>query len=177
MHPPSKALLCLLALLTLSLGSPTLQPFSSAHAKQDGAAKGKDKGQAQRNKSKGEQDQSGKPRAASEKGSRANQNWNTDWDVGDFLAAGFTGAVLQQLIDGQTQLLNTGAKPLPPGIEKRLASGKPLPPGIAARPAGDSLRQVLPHVEGHSWEEVGVDLVLVEAGTQIVRQVLRDVLR
>ena len=75
MPPPSKALLCLLALLMLSLGSPTLQPFSSAHAKQDGAAKGKDKGQAQRNKSKGEQDQSGKPRAASEKVSRANQNW------------------------------------------------------------------------------------------------------
>ena len=68
-------------------------------------------------------------------------------------------------------------KPLPPGIAKNLARGKPLPPGIAKRAApGDLLRQ-LTIPRGYALETVGTDVVLIEIGTRIVADLLKDVIR
>ncbi|MGP5189679.1 anti-virulence regulator CigR family protein, partial [Vreelandella alkaliphila] len=53
---------------------------------------------------------------------------------------------------------------------------KPLPPGIAKRFDGPLASQ-LPHYPGYEWERVGADVVLIEAATRIVVDVLVDALR
>jgi len=68
------------------------------------------------------------------------------------------------------------AEPLPPGIQRNLERGKPLPPGIAKRFDGQLAAQ-LPRYPGYEWERVGADVVLIEAATRIVIDVLVDVLR
>lgn len=70
----------------------------------------------------------------------------------------------------------TPAKALPPGIAKNLARGKPLPPGIAKQ-IDPTLARQLPYYPGYEWRQYGTDAVLVEVGTTIVREVLRDLLR
>ncbi|MCP5199129.1 MAG: hypothetical protein H6977_03890 [Gammaproteobacteria bacterium] len=103
--------------------------------------------------------------------------WRRDWDAADFLAAGFSAAVLHELVGERPALLEQGARPLPPGIAKNLARGKPLPPGIAQQRVGADLGAVLPRVAEHEWRRVGTDLVLVQAGTAIVAEIIRNVLR
>lgn len=68
------------------------------------------------------------------------------------------------------------AEPLPPGIQRQLERGKPLPPGIAKRFDGPLANQ-LPRYPGYEWERVGADVVLIEAATRIVVDVLVDALR
>jgi hypothetical protein len=66
---------------------------------------------------------------------------------------------------------------LPPGIAKNLARGKPLPPGIAKKAAPNDLLGQLSIPSGYQLETVGTDVVLIEIGTRIVADVLKDVLR
>ncbi|KPQ24965.1 MAG: protein of unknown function containing DUF3315 domain [Halomonas sp. HL-48] len=68
------------------------------------------------------------------------------------------------------------AEPLPPGIERNLARGKPLPPGIAKRFDG-RLADELPRYPGYEWQRVGTDVVLIDAATQVVVDILVDALR
>ena len=68
------------------------------------------------------------------------------------------------------------AESLPPGVQRNLERGKPLPPGIAKRFDG-RLASQLPQYPGYEWERVGADVVLIEAATRIVVDVLVDVLR
>lgn len=68
------------------------------------------------------------------------------------------------------------AESLPPGIQRNLERGKPLPPGIAKRFDGPLASQ-LPHYPGYEWERVGADVILIEAATRIIVDVLVDVLR
>ena len=67
-------------------------------------------------------------------------------------------------------------KGLPPGIAKNLARGKPLPPGIAKQALPYDLRRALPPVRD-GYERIVVDgkILLVEIATQIVRDVLIDI--
>lgn len=65
---------------------------------------------------------------------------------------------------------------LPPGIRKKVARGKPLPPGIAKR-FPDGLRGQLPHRPGYDYRTVGADVLLVEAATGIIVDVVKDILR
>lgn len=67
-------------------------------------------------------------------------------------------------------------EPLPPGIQRQLERGKPLPPGIAKRFDGPIANQ-LPRYPGYEWERVGADVVLIEAATRVVVDVLVDALR
>ena len=68
------------------------------------------------------------------------------------------------------------AEPLPPGIQRNLERGKPLPPGIAKRFDGPIVHE-LPRYPGYEWERVGADVVLIEAATRVVVDVLVDALR
>ncbi|WP_193068325.1 anti-virulence regulator CigR family protein, partial [Halomonas sp. 3D7M] len=61
-------------------------------------------------------------------------------------------------------------------IQRNLERGKPLPPGIAKRFDGPLASQ-LPQYPGYEWERVGADVVLIEAATRIVVDVLVDALR
>ncbi len=68
-------------------------------------------------------------------------------------------------------------KGLPPGIAKNLRRGKPLPPGIAKRHLPGELHQKLPAPpDGHERIVVPGKILLVEIATQVVRDVLTDVL-
>ncbi len=71
----------------------------------------------------------------------------------------------------------SGAKALPPGIRKRLARGKRLPPGIAKQFAPAGLRSRVRLPAGYEIMEVGLDVVLVEVATNIVHDVLMDIVR
>ncbi len=66
---------------------------------------------------------------------------------------------------------------LPPGIARNLERGKPLPPGIAKQYLPRDLAATLPRLEnGLEYVIVAGKLLVVEIATQIVRDVLIDVL-
>lgn len=65
---------------------------------------------------------------------------------------------------------------LPPGIAKNLERGKPLPPGLAKTYLPAQLVSTLPRLPtGLEYVVVAGKLLLVEAATQAVRDVLLDV--
>lgn len=66
---------------------------------------------------------------------------------------------------------------LPPGIRKRLARGKPLPPGIAKRLLPTDLESRLPPRGGVIRQVIGSDVVLVAIATNIVLDILFDVIK
>ncbi len=69
-------------------------------------------------------------------------------------------------------------KGLPPGIARNLARGKALPPGIAKQFLPTGLTGLLPPVRD-GYERVIIDgkVLLVEIATQVIRDVLYDVVR
>lgn len=71
-----------------------------------------------------------------------------------------------------------GVRPLPKGIRKKLAKGKRLPPGIAKKLVIPRRRPVYRHLpREYVVVEAGLDVLIVEAATGIVREVLWDILR
>ena len=65
---------------------------------------------------------------------------------------------------------------LPPGIAKNLARGKALPPGIAKQSLPADLVRRLPDVpDGHERIIVDGKVLLVEVATQVVRDILTDI--
>jgi hypothetical protein len=68
------------------------------------------------------------------------------------------------------------ASALPPGIAMNLARGKPLPPGIAKRYLPSDLVAVLPPRPGYEYLVVGDDVVLVNTTTEIVTDILSNLL-
>jgi hypothetical protein len=70
-----------------------------------------------------------------------------------------------------------GVEGLPPGIRRNLERGKPLPPGIAKRNPPAELRSRLSVREGFEIVEVGLDVFLVEVATNVIHDVLMDVIR
>ena len=71
----------------------------------------------------------------------------------------------------------SNAESLPPGIRRNLARGKPLPPGIAKKVAPADLRSRVRLREGYELVEVGLDVFLVEVATNMIHDVLMDVIR
>jgi len=70
-----------------------------------------------------------------------------------------------------------GYKPLPPGIRKNLARGKGIPPGIAMTRLPSGYVNQLPRYNGYEWRGYGTDLVLVNSTSQLIADVIMDVLR
>lgn len=66
---------------------------------------------------------------------------------------------------------------LPPGIRKNLARGKPLPPGIAKKQLPADLASRISVPRGYEVVEVGWDVLLVEAATGVIHDVLMDAIR
>jgi len=70
-----------------------------------------------------------------------------------------------------------GRKSLPPGIAKNLQRGKPLPPGIAKQVLPAGLIDALPPVpKGYDRIVVAGKILLVEVATQVVHDVLEDII-
>jgi len=70
-----------------------------------------------------------------------------------------------------------GVQSLPPGIAKNLARGKPLPPGIAKKQLPGDLLSALPRRAGYDYVLAGSDVLLVEAATHVVTDILRDAVK
>jgi Ni/Co efflux regulator RcnB len=68
------------------------------------------------------------------------------------------------------------AKPLPPGIAKKVARGGTLPPGIAKRYLPQNLLVQLPPRPGYQWVVVDNDVVLIAAATGLIVDILADIL-
>ncbi len=66
---------------------------------------------------------------------------------------------------------------LPPGIRRRLERGKALPPGIAKKAAPPELQGRIELADGFELVEIGLDVFLVEVATNIIHDVLMDVIR
>ena len=65
---------------------------------------------------------------------------------------------------------------LPPGIAKNLARGKSLPPGIAKQHLPRELQRALPAAPvGYDRIIVDGKILLVEAATQVIHDVLMDI--
>ncbi len=71
----------------------------------------------------------------------------------------------------------SGAEALPPGIRRNLERGKPLPPGIAKKTSPPELVSRVALRDGYELVEVGLDVLLVEIATNVVHDVLMDVIR
>ena len=70
-----------------------------------------------------------------------------------------------------------GHKALPPGIARNLQRGKPLPPGIAKQALPTRLAQLLPTApRGYERVIVSGKVLLVEVATQVVHDILEDIL-
>ncbi len=77
----------------------------------------------------------------------------------------------------QSRGMGRGNGELPPGIAKNLAVGKPLPPGIAKQyVTHDVLLRLPPLSEGYEYIVVAGKILLIAIATQIVHDILEDVL-
>lgn len=68
-------------------------------------------------------------------------------------------------------------KPLPPGIQKKIARGGTMPPGIAKRYLPGELERQLPVRAGYERRVVGRDVLLVEQATGLILDILEGALR
>ncbi len=71
----------------------------------------------------------------------------------------------------------SGVEGLPPGIRRNLERGKALPPGIAKKASPPELQSALTLADGYELVEVGLDVFLVEVATNIIHDVLMDLIR
>jgi hypothetical protein len=82
-----------------------------------------------------------------------------------------------QIGDFYSSRPESGVEALPPGIRRRLERGKALPPGIAMKTAPPELHSRIELPAGYEIVEVGLDVLLVEVATNIVHDVLMDIVR
>ena len=68
-------------------------------------------------------------------------------------------------------------KPLPPGIQRKIARGGAVPPGIAKRYLPGELEGRLPVRAGYERRVVGRDVLLVEQATGLILDILEGALR
>ncbi len=66
---------------------------------------------------------------------------------------------------------------LPPGLQKQIQRNGSLPPGLAKRGLPGDLRGQLPHRRGQDYRVVGSDIVLIETATNVILDIMKDVLR
>lgn len=79
---------------------------------------------------------------------------------------------------GNAQNKGKGKKNLPKGIAMKLARGGTLPPGIAKRNLPSSLNRQLPErPRGQEYKVVDDNVVLIEAATGVILDILEHVIR
>ncbi|MBP5857635.1 hypothetical protein KAJ83_11495 [Marivibrio halodurans] len=99
-------------------------------------------------------------------------------EVIDEVLDGIFGEDERTIIERYAQSHGLKGKSLPPGIAKNVARGKPLPPGIAKRTLPADLSSRLPRLRaGLERIIVGDDVTIIEEGTRVVVDILKDVLR
>lgn len=104
---------------------------------------------------------------------RGNREREAASSVGVTLTVGVKSQILE-FYAGRSQ---PNLEALPPGIRRRLERGKALPPGIAKKAAPPELQGRIELADGFELVEVGLDVFLVEVATNIIHDVLMDVIR
>ncbi len=159
-----RSLLALLFSLPLLLGAPTLV---------DAAGKNKDK------------DKAGQ---VITKGKNTGKDQGKSGDVAtDKLLGTVISAVERALIGDyvrKAKASGQGLPPglaqrqhLPPGLQKHIERTGRLPPGLEKRRLPGDLRALLPYHKGRDYRVVGTDIVLIEIATNLILDVMKDVLR
>lgn len=99
-------------------------------------------------------------------------------EIIDEVLDGIFGENDREIIQRYVKDRGIKTKRLPPGIAKNLERGKPLPPGIAKRGLPADLNRQLPSLrDGLERIIVGDDVTIIEEGTRVVVDILRDVLK
>lgn len=105
------------------------------------------------------------------------QQQRVEDEVIDEVLDGIFGENDKTVIEQYVREKGIGTKSLPPGIAKNVQRGKPLPPGIAKRGLPSDLEGRLPKLrEGLQRIIVGDDVTIIEEGTRVVVDILKDVL-
>ena len=144
------------------------------------------KGKQHANKGKGKNKGPGKGKGKGKNKDKANKDRDDDddYDDDDDESDG-RGRGLPDIIFGEDEKKKIGeyysknrvnVDVLPPGIAKNLERGKPLPPGIAAKDIPYDLRSQFPFLDGYKSVITGDDVVLVDESTNVVVDILKDIL-
>jgi hypothetical protein len=122
------------------------------------------------------------PTFAGNKGKKAHDESAAQTSTSEVVAALITVTERTIIFDYVNQYRETlvpapgNAKPLPPGIAKKVARGGTLPPGIAKRYLPQDLLVQLPPRPGYQWVVVDNDVMLIAAATGRIVDILADLL-
>lgn len=105
-------------------------------------------------------------------------------DLGDAVAATVLGELERQLIGDYFRTTPPSALPpglakqgkVPPGIARQIQRGQRLPDDVQMLPLPGDLLGRLPSYRGARPVVVGTDVVLVQEGTRLILDILKDVL-
>ncbi len=160
-----RSLLALLFAVPLLLGAPALADAA-------GKNKGKAKAGPVPTASKGKADKSNKGQSG---------DVTTDRLLGTVISAverALIGDYVKKTrVSGQGLPPGLAQRQLPPGLQKHIERTGRLPPGLEKRRLPGDLRALLPVRSGQDYRVVGNDIVLIEIATELILDVMKDVLR
>lgn len=125
------------------------------------------------------------PAHAKDKGKKNNYERHYDHDhhdvdAGDVIIDTVFTALERELI-GDYYRNNYGKKydrsGLPPGLQKHLDRNGRLPPGLEGRDLPPGLAKKLPYREGTYRRVIDNDVYLIQRGTNLILDIIRDVIR
>ncbi|MCA1941679.1 MAG: hypothetical protein LDL26_11850 [Caenispirillum bisanense] len=130
---------------------------------------------------KGKPEHAGKPDKGDKGSGKAAA---TSADLGDALAAAALGDLERRLIGDYFRATPPSALPpglakqgkVPPGIARQIQRGQRLPDDVQMLPLPADLLGRLPSYRGARPVVVGTDVVLVQEGTRLILDILKDVL-
>lgn len=103
-----------------------------------------------------------------------------DVDAGDVILDTVFTALERELI-GDYYSSNYGGRydrgGLPPGLQKQLDRNGRLPPGLEGRALPPGLAKKLPYREGTYRRVIDNDVYLIQRGTNLILDIIRDVIR
>ncbi len=151
-----RSLLALLFAVPLLLGAPDLVDAA-------GKNKGKAKAGPVPTVSKGKADKGSKGQSG---------DVTTDRLLGTVISV-----VERALIGDYIKKTRVSGQSLSPGLQKHIERTGRLPPGLEKRELPGDLRALLPLRSGQDYRVVGNDIVLIEIATELILDVMKDVLR
>ncbi len=118
-------------------------------------------------------DAAGKNKGKANKGNKGQSgNVTTDKLLGTVISA-----VERALIGDYVKKTRVSGQSLSPGLQKHIERTGRLPPGLEKRRLPGDLLSLLPVRSGQDYRVVGNDIVLIEIATELILDVMKDVLR
>ena len=118
-------------------------------------------------------DAAGKNKGKANKGNKGQSGDVTT----DKLLGTVISAVERALIGDYVKNTGVSGQNLSPGLRKHIERTGKLPPGLEKKRLPGDLRSLLPVRSGQDYRVVGNDIVLIEIATELILDVMKDVLR